>query len=239
MQPMFELLPEKLRQPFKAVVFDMDGTLFDSEELHFIAFREAMKEYGYDFDAASEGFAYEGSFRKLYANVAKKLDFDEDEYNTIYNRKVEITLEYSPHEVDFVDGVVSFLEMLQDLSIPMAVVTNSDREYAEHMLVNHELTPFFEHTLTASELESEVKPHPGGYIKASSLLMIDPVDILVFENTDAGIAAAKSAGMKVIAIRTTDENGISTYDDADYAIDSFADITLNELEFTTNNNEPE
>jgi beta-phosphoglucomutase-like phosphatase (HAD superfamily) len=69
--------------------------------------------------------------------------------------------------------------------------------------------------------------------------MVDPADILVFENTDAGIAAARSAGMQVIAIRTTDDKGISTYDDADYAIDNFADLTLNELEFITNDHESE
>lgn len=228
---MSEFLPQQLCRPFKAVLFDLDGTLFDSEEVHYSAFRQALKEVGYDFDALSADIPYQGNFRKLYQGVAKKLQFDEAEFAVIYNRKLEITLEYPPHEIEFVDGTLSFLELLQDHGVPMAVVTNSDRAYADNLLQTHELMPFFDHVLTATELVDEAKPHPGGYMKAASLLMIDPVDILVFENTDAGITAGKAAGMSVIAIRTTDVGGFSTYEAADYSIDSFADVTLNELQF--------
>lgn len=227
---MFDALPEKLNRPFKAVLFDLDGTLLDSEEIHYIAFKKAMEEFGYDFDEMASDIPYRGSFRELFMDVAAKVQLPEEVKDTIYERKLEITMELPDGELNYVDGAISFLELLQELNVLMGVVTNSDKPYADHILDTYELRPYFEYIITISDL-SNPKPDPEGYLKAADMLSIDPADILVFENTDTGIAAAKEAGMTVIAIRTTDVRGISTYEEADHGIDDFADTTVNDLQF--------
>lgn len=224
------ILPSSLHQPFKAVLFDLDGTLLDSEGLHYGAFRQAMEEYGYDFDTLAKNMHYQGSFKKLFKDIGHELAFDEDKFDSIYSRKVELTLATAGTESDKVEGIVSFLELLVERSIPLAVVTNSEREYADYVLQAHDLHHYFQHVITGSDVQ-EPKPSPEGYLQAAGLLNIDPAHILVFENSDAGIAAGKAAGMKVIAIRTTDVAGVSTFDQADLGIDSFTDTAIDDLTF--------
>lgn len=224
------LLPSTLHQPFKAVLFDLDGTLLDSEGLHYGAFKQAMQEYGYDFDAIAKNMHYQGSFKKLFKDIGHELAFDEAKFDTIYARKVELTLAAAGTESDKVEGIISFLELLLEKSIPLAVVTNSERAYADYVLQAHDLLPYFQHVITGNDV-AEPKPSPEGYLQAAGLFNIDPADILVFENSDAGIAAGKAAGMKVIAIQSTDVAGVSTFAEADLGIDSFADTAIDDLMF--------
>ncbi len=224
------LLPRSLQKLFKAVLFDLDGTLLDSEGLHYGAFRQAMNEYGYDFDQLAKSKHYQGSFKKLFQDIGHELAFNEAKFDEIYERKVELTLAAAGTESDKIEGIVSFLELLTERGIPLAVVTNSEREYANYVLQAHELAPYFQYMVTGNDVTTP-KPSPLGYLQAAQLLNIAPTDALVFENSDVGIQAGKAAGMPVIAIRTTDVVGNSTFADADYSIDDFTDTTLDDLQF--------
>ncbi len=224
------LLPEKLNKPFQAILFDLDGTLFDSEELHYQAFEEAMKEAGHEFRELAQEIVFQGSFKDLFKEVAKRLKITDEQMALIYQRKLELTISSSFADVDLIDGILSFLEFLKEQSVPMGVVTNADREYVDHILNEHNVTKYFQQTVSTSEIDNP-KPDPEGYLKAAELMNIEPANILVFENSDIGIMAAKAANMNVIAIRDTDVLGVSNYEAADHIIDSFADDSINELSF--------
>lgn len=229
---MDQYLPSSLQQPFKGVLFDLDGTIIDSEEMHYAAFKQALMEYGYDLDSLGETIQYGGSFRKMYESIALKFHLADDMFETIYQRKVEITLENPANVVELIDGVVSFLELLKEKNIPMGIVTNSEQAYLEHVLAGFELREYFTH-LVHADLVANPKPAPDGYHYGVKLLQLDPSEVIVFENTDAGTLSAKTAGLKVIAIHSTDRLGISTYDQAELTIENYGDTALDDLNFSS------
>ena len=227
---MTDFLPEALRQPFKGILFDLDGTLIDSEELHYVAWKQALLDYGYDMDSIGEPVPYQGNFRKMYTDIAAKLRLPEDTFEQVYQRKVEITLATPATEISVVEGIISFLEFLKDQRVPMGIVTNSEKDYVEHVLDGFGFREYFDQVVHADHVVLP-KPAPDGYTYGASMLDLPTQDVLAFENTDVGITAARAAGLKVIAIRSTDWLGLSTYADAHLAIDHFGDSALDDLMF--------
>lgn len=223
-------LPAALRQPFQGVLFDLDGTLVDSEALHYAAFKQALLEHGYDLDSLGDTIQYGGSFRKLFLAIAERFHLPDDTFEQIYERKVEITLATPAHTVDILDGAISFLELLKERSVPMGIVTNSEQAYVEHVLSGFDLAQYFDHIVHAEHV-TQPKPAPDGYRRGLELLQLPSDHVLAFENTDAGITAAKAAGLKVIAIHSTDPLGTSTYEAAHLSIDHFGDTALDDLLF--------
>jgi len=182
--------------PFKAFLFDCDGTIVDSMPLHFVAWKMVMDEWGCSFPEdvfyawgglpAAEIIARLNAEQGLAMPVAEVEERKEALYFEIIHR-----LEAVPevlHEVEAMHG-----------KIPFAVVSGSTRESVVKSLEALGILEKFD-TLVCAGDYTKSKPDPEPFLTAAKRLGVKPEDCLGFEDTQMGVDAAKAAGMKWVKI---------------------------------------
>jgi len=124
-------------------------------------------------------------------------------------------------------GVRAWLERLQNAGVPCVVGSSSHRENIELALELTGLTPFFQ-DIVSSEDVKHGKPAPDVFLRGAEKIGLPPEKCVVFEDAHVGIAAARNAGMKVIAVATT--NPIADLNKADLAVERLDEIDLATIE---------
>lgn len=202
----------------KAVIFDLDGTLLDNNSFHLQSWIRYLEKMGRTI-----------SKEEYNANINGRTNRDVIQY--IYGRKLtdEEIIKYSLEKealyremyqpfIKPVDGLISFLEFLENKKIPAAIATSGIQPNIDFMFENIAIKKYFQCVVNSSHI-TKGKPDPEIYLKAASILKVQPQSCLVFEDAVVGIRAAKAAGMKVIAIATTQPR--KELSDADGIIDNF------------------
>jgi sugar-phosphatase len=176
----------------KAILFDMDGVLMDSTPSVERVWRTWAAKYGLDQERIASLAHGRRSIETIRA-VAPQLDAE----------KENIVVEQM--EIDDKEGVTALpgaAELLAHLPPDrFAIVTSATRPLAVARL-GYAGIPVSRHMITANDV-IHGKPSPEPFLKGAALLGFAPVDCLVFEDSPAGIASARSAGMKAIALQTT------------------------------------
>ena len=195
---------EKLLQTMdaRAVIFDLDGTLIDNNAFHLKTWRVYLDKLGIDIS--------EEAYRK---NINGRTNKDALEY--IYNRKMSpeeamvyalekeaLYREIYQSDIKPVNGLLELLEAFHKKNIPMAIATSGIQVNIDFMFDHIPIKQYFKQVVNSSHI-SKGKPDPEIYLKTASLLNIPPENCLVFEDAVVGVNAAHAAGMKVIAITTT------------------------------------
>ncbi len=203
-QAILENIVDRLldRMNTKAVIFDLDGTLIDNNSYHLKTWRVYLEKIGIDIS--------EEAYRK---NINGRTNKDALEY--IYNKKMtgEEAMVYALEkealyreiykaDIKPVDGLIELLEVLHSLNIPMAIATSGIQVNIDFMFEHIPIKQYFKEVVNSSHI-SKGKPDPEIYLKTASLLNVPTENCLVFEDAVVGVNAAKAAGMKVIAITTT------------------------------------
>jgi HAD superfamily hydrolase (TIGR01509 family) len=187
-------LPRKV----KAVVFDMDGLLFDSESVY----RDAMFA-----TAAQMGFELpDHLFRRLVGvpwagNVTMLLEhygasFDHEAFRKEATRRFHVVADA---EICLKAGVIEILDELDVLGLPRAVATSSLHPTVQHHLGQHDLLGRFD-ALVAQGDYARGKPAPDPFLTAAERLGVDPADCLALEDSHNGVRAAHAAGMMTIMV---------------------------------------
>ncbi|GAA4535436.1 HAD-IA family hydrolase [Pseudonocardia xishanensis] len=182
-------------EDLRAVLFDMDGTLVDSDAAVERAWHTWAAEFRVDpaaVLAVAHGRPSEPTVREM------RPDLDDAAVAAAAARQLE--LQYTDLvDVREIPGAHSLLRLLDVLGLPWAVVTSADRRLAAARLGAAGLpTPA---TLVTSEDISEGKPSPEGYLKAAAALGVEPAACLVVEDSDPGLAAGYGAGMRTAALK--------------------------------------
>lgn len=183
-----------------ALLFDLDGTLADTDKLHLLAMQQLLHEDGrtlteVEFEAHISGRANADLCRYLFP------DRPLSEHRAFADRKEARFRELSP-TLQPTSGLVRLLEYAEDRGIGMAVVTNAPRANAEHMLQALDLAGRFEHVLVAEELP-KAKPDPLPYLIGLQRLNAQAGQALAFEDSVPGVKAASGAGIFTVGLSTS------------------------------------
>lgn len=180
------------------ILFDMDGTLFDTEKHYQWAWRKAIADAGYELDA-SEVL----KLRSLGApyNVAQFQEWfgEEVDYRAIRQERVDLMKDMLAHEIPLKPQVPQTLEKLRQMGYSMAVVTATAQEQAVSNLKLAGLLPFFDHVISASMVKRG-KPAPDVYLHACEVLGVQPENCYAVEDSPNGVMSAHAAGCRTIMI---------------------------------------
>ncbi len=183
----------------RAVIFDMDGLLLDSERVALSTFVDSCRESGYDPDVEVYykciGGNEERTKRILTEGYGQEFPFDE--INRRWQAMYEDLASTRPFPIK--PGALELLELLRANGIRMAVVTSTRRESAIRKISNAGLLAFFEFVVGGDDIQHS-KPHPEIYQTACLRLGEEPCDCLGLEDSDNGVLSASAAGLKVIQV---------------------------------------
>jgi HAD superfamily hydrolase (TIGR01509 family) len=186
-----------------AVLFDLDGTLVDSERVWLDMIRTRLAVMGSPVSssqlAALEGLSSIDAARALIEGGARS-----DGVTELAAELEDFTIEAFGGRLPWIPGAQEALGHLRREGIPLALVTSSTRRWVDAVARSVLLGPF-DVVVTADDVQ-QTKPHPEPYLRATDLLDVDPGSCLVFEDSAVGVRAAVAVGCRVVQVRAEQQS---------------------------------
>lgn len=187
-------------KPRAGLLFDLDGTLAQTEHLHHAAFNALLAAYGRSIDHPTFLRHVSGrSNADITAYLFPALDANERE--RLAQDKERWFRELAAAGVEATPGALSLIDWARRRGIATGLVTNAPRENADLMIAVLGLGAAFDVVITSAE-PPRGKPYPDPYLAALAALGLDPSHTLAIEDSATGIAAARAAGLDVVALAT-------------------------------------
>lgn len=183
----------------KAVIFDLDGLLIDSEIVSYKIYKEILNQFGYRFSI--EEYAQNYSGKTEVNNVTNLID----RYNLPWTVEIGLDNVFKIEDkfinagIDLKTGAKELLTYLKENNFKVAIASSSTKDRALTILKQHNLVEYFDEFVFGNEVEKG-KPNSDIFLKACDKLLENPEECLVLEDSEAGIQAAYSANIPVICI---------------------------------------
>lgn len=225
----------------KAVFFDFDGILVDTEPLHYAAFTEAFRPEGLDFSREEYDQVYIGFDDRDAVDTAARArgrNLADGVRQRLLRTKVEaFTRLVRETRLVPLPGVQEWIQLLRKRRIPVALCSGALRCDIEPVLDRIGLASVFEIRVTADDV-AHSKPDPTSYRLAHERLCrhvgrtFPPGQCLAIEDTPSGIASARGAGLRVLGVTTNCP--AASLSEADYVVSSLGDVSPDELGYAFN-----
>lgn len=182
------------------LLFDIDGTLVDTDKVHIIAFNEMLKPFGVEVD---EHFYFKNISGRTNPVVLAELlpDLSSERHHQL-GREKEALFRDMAKIIEPLPGLMELFDWADTHHIPYAAVTNAPRENAEFVIRALNAWHRFDAVVIADEV-GEHKPHPLPYLTGLQKLNGDPRRTIAFEDSRAGVTSAHAAGVAVVGLTTS------------------------------------
>jgi HAD superfamily hydrolase (TIGR01509 family) len=189
-----------------ALLFDLDGTLIETDDLHREVFADLMKPYGID---VTYEFYREKVHGRLNLDIFADILPDHPDPQALSEEKEARFRAVLPQPTPAMPGAERLISEARVAGWGLAVVTNAPRLNAEAMLDAVQLRDAFEVIVIGEEC-AEGKPHPEPYLEAMRQLKVAPDHAIAFEDSPSGMRAAKASGAYAVGIRSQVEDAVLT-----------------------------
>jgi HAD superfamily hydrolase (TIGR01509 family) len=211
----------------KAIVFDLDGVIIDSEPLHEEVTREVLTDAGGN-PENNKAFNFVGMRNDEMWTILKEHHKLEDTVERLLDKhKYYKYQRFFCHELKPIAGIQELMADAKKRGLGIALATSSEYYFAWRVLEKTGLIRYFNAMVTADNI-SNSKPHPEIYIKAAKALNISPRECIAIEDSYLGIKSAKSSGMKCIGFYNPN-SGRQDLSQADIIVSSIKDINLDNI----------
>jgi len=215
--------PQRPNFRIQAFIFDMDGVVVDTTWYHYLSWKYAAKTINFDFQAR-DNEQLKGVSRHQAVEIILELAHQTkspEEKIALCELKNKWFLNYvdTMSDDDLVPGVLPFLSQARKIGLKIGLGSGSRN--ARYIISKMQLTSNFDVIVDGNEIKSG-KPDPEVFIKVASLLQQTPSKCLVFEDAEAGVKAARAAGMQVVGVGNSD-----ILNQADLVIPGFLNLDFN------------
>lgn len=179
------------------MIFDKDGVIVDSEPLQYLAFKEVLAEYGYDYtieDNLKLSIGRNGS--QSYQAIAQKFGIGDIE--TLKKKRRARYYELAETKLKMREGALKLIHHLYQAGLSLAVASGSSEKLLYHDLAKFKIHHYFKAIVSGEYYQS--KPHPEIFLVTAQKLGVNPASCVVIEDSESGVEAARAAGMACIAV---------------------------------------
>ena len=214
------------RRKAKAVIWDMDGVIADTALYHFKAWQEVFQRRGVNFtqDDFRRNFGQRND--TIIRNTLGE-QISQSEIDAIAREKEKTFRQVIGQNIKPLPGAVKMLKSLREHGFKMALASSAPIENIRLVTRGLGIDDYFHSIVTGRDV-AEGKPSPQGFLLAAQKLGVEPRDCIVIEDAIAGVAAAKRAGMKCIAVTNTHPR--ESLAEADLTVDTLEEVTVDDLE---------
>lgn len=212
--------------PF-AVAFDLDGTLIDNNQFHFITWQEFYRRRNRELTMEEYKASFNGrTMTDCVKYVFQQRDMSAQEIERYTNEKESLYREIYAAHIKPIPGLLALLELLDQAQIPMVIATSGIQDNIDFLFSHIPIKRYFKRVIKGSDI-THGKPHPEMYQLAAKELGLPAEKCIAFEDATVGITSAGGAGMKVIALTTTHTPEELT--GADWIVKDYEGIRMEQL----------
>ena len=214
------------RPKIRAVVFDLDGLMLNTEDVFDLAGKQLLERRGLEM-TDSIRHSMLGRRPVDAFNALKSLTGMTDQIEDLMHETKELFETIAENSLATMPGLHDVLTLIEARELPRAVATSSPRSYMTNLLERFELLHRFHFTLTAEDV-THGKPHPEIYLMAARMLDVLPTEMLVLEDSETGTRAAAAAGAYVVSVPNR-HTAVGDFSMSCLKIDSLLDERLHQL----------
>lgn len=211
----------------KAVIFDMDGVIIDSEPLHFEVCLAVLKSIGFsqekDYFNKFVGVTNPAMWKQVKEDL-KILTTVED----LIKIQLDLTIKlFNESSMGAIDGIIDLMKELKKADILCAIGSSSPQVFIDAVIKKLGLNEYLKFALSGETLPKS-KPDPMIFLKVAKDLEVEPKDCIVIEDSKHGVSAAKSAGMKCVGF-INPNSGNQDLGKADLLVDDIKELSISYL----------